>query len=180
MTAPKSPNGYANYERFNSSRTALYSTKAILLILSGVIIFTQDVILYPQSYVKLVVAVGIAIMASLYIHESLHYVANSVLGYEPVFKWPNGVYVPNASLGRWESIIVLLAPQLLTFVYVLLLISGAVKDLEIIIGWGLILNLGGASSDISWVVRRLSWPAETKIIVGEDMEDYVAFPQDSV
>ncbi|GAB3310943.1 DUF3267 domain-containing protein [Haloplanus salinarum] len=153
---------------------------AILLTIAGVVIFSENVILFPQNNVKLVVGVGVAITASLYIHESLHYIANSVLGYDPVYKWPNCVYVPEVPLDLWESIIVLLAPQVLSVVYALLLLTGSVNELAIVLGWGLVLNLGGAASDVSWVVRRLTWPAGTKVVVGDDRKNYVAFPEDSL
>ncbi len=153
---------------------------AVLLTIAGVVIFSADVILIPQSSVKLVVGAGIAITASLFIHESLHYLASSALGYDPVYIWPNGVYVPEVSLDLWEISITLLAPQLLSVVYTGLLITGAVNDLAIVIGWGLVINLGGGASDMAWIVRRLTWPAGTKVIVGDDEENYVAFSKDSL
>jgi len=180
MTVPESPDGYTPFEQYSLSWWALFPTIAILLTVAGVVIWSEGVVLYTQSNVKLIVGVGIAIMASLYIHESLHYLANSVLGYDPVFLWPNAVYVPEISLNLREITIVLLAPQILSIVYAVLLITGAVNDLAIIIGWGLIFNLGGGAADVFWIVRRLTWPAGTKVVVGDDKENYVAFPKDSL
>jgi len=180
MGKPESPDGYTQYKHYSPPRWISIPSMAVLLSIAGVVIFSEDVVLFPQSNVKLLVGVGIAIMASLYIHESLHYLANSALGYDPVYKWPNAVYVPKESLDLWEITIVLLAPQLLSVIYTVLLITGTVSDLEIVIAWGLVLNLGGASSDVFWVVRRLTWPSETKVVVGDDIENYVAFPEESL
>jgi len=180
MSNPESPDGHTQYKHYSPSRWMLLPTMAVLLTIAGVVIFSEDIVLFPQSNVKLIVSVGIAIMASLYIHESLHYLANSALGYDPVYKWPNAVYVPRESLDLWEITIVLLAPQLLSVIYTVLLITGAVNGLEIVIAWGLVLNLGGAASDVFWVVRRLTWPSGTRVVVGDDIENYVAFPEDSM
>ena len=180
MTTPESPDGYTSYKKYSTPRLVLFLIIAILLTVAGVVIFSEDVVLYPQNNIKLIVGAGIGIAASLYIHESLHYLANSALGYDPVFEWPNAVYVPTVSLNLWEITIVLLAPQLLSVIYTVLLITGAVNDLAIVFGWGLILNLGGAASDVFWIVRRLTWPAGTKVVVGDDKENYVAFPKDSL
>ena len=118
-------------------------------------------------------------MAGLYIHESLHYVAGLQLGYKPTFLWPNGVYISGQkSLEVLESIILLLAPQLLSIGSAVILLTELTPNYEVIIGWMLILNLGGGANDIMWIFRRLMWPSDTKVIVGEDHENYVAFSED--
>ncbi|MDR5657696.1 metalloprotease family protein [Halodesulfurarchaeum sp. HSR-GB] len=180
MTTPESPDGYTPYKKYSPHRLVLLLIIAILLTVAGLVIFLEDVVLYPQNNVKLIVGAGIAIVATIYVHESLHYLANSAIGYDPVFVWPNAVYVPEVSLDLWEITVVLLAPQFLSVTYTVLLITGAVNDLAIVVGWGLILNLGGAASDVFWIVRRLTWPAETKVVVGDDKKNYVAFPKDSL
>lgn len=177
MVVPDSPDGFTPYEQYSFPKWVIGITIGLLLGIAAVVIFSKDVMLYPESSLKLVVAAGLAITASLFIHESLHYVANSALGYDPVYVWPNMVCVPRKHLEFWESAVALLAPQLLTAVYIALLVTEAVPGFEIILGWGLVMNLGGASADLAWVVRRATWPDGTRVIVGDDHENYVAFPK---
>lgn len=177
MVIPESPDGFTPYEQYSFPKWVIGATGSLLLGIAAVIIFSEGILLYPENNVKLVVAFGLAVTASLFIHESLHYVANAALGYDPVYVWPNMVYVPHKYLGFWEAAIALLAPQLLTAVYIVLLVTGAGTSFEIIIGWGLVLNLGGAAADVAWVFRRATWPDGTRVIVGDDHENYVAFPK---
>lgn len=178
MATPNSPEGFTPYEQYSFPKWLIVGTLGPLLGIAIVVIFSKEIMLYPKSSVKLIVATGFAIAASLFIHESLHYVANSALGYNPVYVWPNMVCVPGENLDFWEATVALLAPQILTVLYVVLLLTKAVNSFKIIIGWGLILNLGGAASDVAWVLRRATWPDGTKVVVGDDHENYVAFPKD--
>lgn len=86
---------------------------------------------------------------------------------------------PKVSLDLWKITTALSAPQVLSVVYVVRLITGVVDELAIVIGWGLVFDPGGAAADVAWIVRRLTWPAGTKVVVGDDEGNYVAFPKDS-
>lgn len=180
MTTPDSPRGYTPYEQYSFQWWVLPSAIVALLAMASVIIFSEGIVLFSDSHKELLVGAGVAILASLYAHESLHYLASSVLGYDPVFLWPNAVYVPEETLNLREISTMLLAPQLLSIIYVYLLLIGLGPSLELVIGWGLVLNLGGAASDVAWIFRRVTWPEGTKVVVGDDQENYVAFPKDSL
>lgn len=176
---PESPEGYTPYKQYSISRGVQFLSMAVLLSIAGIIIVSERIVIFPEGSLELFVGAGISISATLYSHESLHYLACSKLGYEPVYLWPNRVFVPGETLDLRESTIMLLAPQLLSVTYAGLVIIGLSSQLELVVGWGLVMNLGGAAADVSWVVRRITWPSRTKVIVGDDHENYVAFPKDS-
>ncbi len=177
MNTPKSPEGYTTYEEYSFPDWARFLSMAILVGFAALFIIVNNITIYPKSSAELIVASGLAIAGTLFIHESLHYLANTALGYEPIYLWPNAVYVPEEFLSVKQITVVLLAPQLLTIIYVVLLLSGTVEIYETIIGWGLMMNLGGASSDVAWVIRRVTWPDGTRVVVGEDHMNYVSFPE---
>lgn len=179
MTTPSSPDGYTSFEQYSFPKWVLPSSMTGLLAIAGALIFSEAVTLFPKSNIEFVVSVGIGVTASLFIHESLHYLVGSVLGYDPIYLWPNAVYVPDENLNLLESSVMLLAPQLLSVLYAGLLVHGLNPGLELVVGWGLVLNLGGAASDVSWVLRRITWPTGTRVVVGDDHQNYVAFPKDS-
>jgi hypothetical protein len=180
MTTPDPPAGYSSFEQYSLPRWILTGAMIFLILIAAVPIFTEGIVLFPESNIELVVGVGIAISSSLFLHESLHYLANSKLGYDPVYLWPNKVYVPKENLELWESTMVLLAPQMLSVLYVAFLFMGSSPALELVVGWGLVLNLGGAASDVSWVIRRITWPEGTMVVVGDDHENYASFPKNSL
>ncbi len=182
MPVPDPQSGFTSYQKYEYPKWTL---RLITLVLAGIavlIVLDQSATIYTSKLWEFLFAVVISVIASLYIHESLHYIANMLLGYDPVFKWPNIVYVPDVPLPFREATVVLLAPQILSFVYILLLVTGVVSKFETFVVWGLILNLVGGSKDLFWVFRRATWPSGTKVVVSKDgpnsePADYVSFPE---
>lgn len=176
MTTLTSPDGYSRYEHYPLPIWGLLGSTFVLAIVGVSWILAYSVQMVPSSRVDFVVGVALAMSASLFLHESLHFLANMALGYNPVYEWPNKVYVPKKNLKLWESAVVLLAPQLLSILYAGLIVWELGPLLQMVIGWGLIFNLPGGASDVAWVIRRATWPRQTRVVVGDDLKEYVAFP----
>lgn len=68
----------------------LLESTLILTFLGGWIL-AYSVQIFPSRRVDYVFGVALAMSASLFLHESLHYLANMALGYNPVYKWPHKV-----------------------------------------------------------------------------------------
>jgi len=180
MKPPNSPDGYLDYTEYSFPRWSRVSARVALLALAVGIIYSGSIILTPDDPNLYILGFGIGAGVSLFIHVVLHYVTAAAFGYDPAYVWPNRVYVPGESLPVKHIIPVLLAPQLLSIVYLSLLLSGMSLTLEVIIGWGLLLNIQGAWSDVLWSIRRLTWPTGTRVVVEEDQSTYVAFPEETV
>lgn len=178
MNPPESPPGYTDYQKYDLSRWSLAVAGIILVGVAFGIISLLDVQVNRGSLVDLVVGAWLGLSATLFLHESLHYLAGQWVGYDPTYDWPNTVYVTGETIGVREISVMLLAPQLLSVVYAGVLWVGAAPGIELVVGWGFILAVAGGMSDIPWTVRRWTWPTGTRVIVTDSREEYVAFPKD--
>ncbi|MFC7137994.1 metalloprotease family protein [Halobaculum litoreum] len=180
MTVPESPAGYTDYREYSFPRGLGVITALPLLAIASAFISSESILIIVESPVLNLICVGIAVPLFIFIHESIHYITASTFGYDPIYEWPTMVYVPQVSLPVRHMVSMLLAPQILSLAYAVLLLSGVNQTLQIIMGLGLLLNLGSSSSDVLWAIRRVTWPTGTKVVVGEDLANYVAFPKDAV
>ncbi len=128
---------------------------------------------------EFLIAFCVSFFASLFVHESIHYVTNSLLGYDPVYIWPNKVIAPNVHVNLRHIIPILFAPQLLSLVYVGILLIGVGPVLTVIATVGFAFNLIGGRSDMVWIALRLTWPKGTRVVVNKELTTYVAFPKES-
>ncbi|QZX99802.1 hypothetical protein [Halobaculum rubrum] len=177
MATVDSPNGYTEYKKYNLPKWATFVARLVLLAVAVGLVFSESIILIPNDLKLYVLSFGIGLVSFIFIHESLHYVTASALGYDPVYVWPTMVYVPEESLPVKHILPMLLAPQLLSLASLLLLLSGVNLTLELILGWGLFQNIIGSYSDVLSSIRRLTWPTGTRVIVSEDYSTHVAFPK---
>lgn len=171
---PESPDGYGPYRRSNFPPAIIgYLSHAITAV------FTIIAVVYfqPDKVIESMTAVGFGIGANLYFHESIHYIVQSRLGYEPKFEFPNKVWVPNVALGVNDGLISLLSPQVLSLVYLGILLISDVFFIDFMIVLALIFNLAGGIQDITWAIRRLIWPSGNLVFVDLDGNEYVAFPK---
>ena len=177
MSKPDSPQGYTDYQAYDLPSWWLAVAGVVLVgvAVGGILLF--DVDLWTGSVVDLGVGVGLGLSATLFLHESLHYLAGQWVGYDPTYDWPNTVYVTGETIGVREISVMLLAPQLLSVVYAGVLWVGAAPGIEVVVGSGFILAVTGGFSDIPWTVRRWTWPTGTRVIVTDSGEEYVAFPE---
>ena len=171
------PDGNTAYRQYALPGWALVSAVVVLFTLAMGFLLAISVDFPLGSPIKFIVVFGFGLTTSLFAHESLDYLTNSKLGYDPVYLWPNHVYVPNAPIETRDIILILLAPQLLSVIYAFLLLSGIDSWLQLMVSLSLIFNLTGGCSDVTWVLRRLTWPKGTKVIVTENQETYVSFPK---
>jgi hypothetical protein len=175
---PESPGGYTEPQEYELKTWVKGIVAIVLAILCHVIVESLNGLhLISDEPLSLITAVLVGITASLYLHESTHYVVDYYFNYEPNFLWPNkvecGVYII-----RTKPIVAsLLAPQLLSIPYAALIYIGVTPTLELVLVSGLCFNLIGGYDDIPWAIRRLTWPKRT-ITINENSKDYVSFPKE--
>ncbi|QGA84105.1 metalloprotease family protein [Halomicrobium sp. LC1Hm] len=172
------PEGNTPYQRYSLPKWGLASVAVVLVIAGFQIVSILPIKFWTSNILHLLIAFGFTFTGSLFAHESLHYLTNSILGYEPVYLWPNKVYVPNVPISRQDIVLILLAPQLLSILYIALLLADLTPGLEIMFEVALIYNIAGGYSDLTWILRRLTWPRGTRVIVTKDQDTYVSFPED--
>jgi hypothetical protein len=178
LVTPNSPEGYTPYEQYSLPRFAQWIFLGLIGSMFLLLTLEYGLQFGHPDYRLLIVGIGIGLAGTLFLHESLHFIADRALGYNPVYIWPSSVYIPDEDVETWESIVGLLAPQLLTIIYIPLLLTGDLGDMEHLLVWGLLMHSLGSYSDLLWIFRLLLWPDDTMVTVGEDLENYVAFPTD--
>lgn len=171
----ESPRGYTSYRKPD------FPPKFIIYLAHGAaaILLLIAIILYrPDRIIAFVTALIFGFSANLFLHESIHYVTQSLLGYDPVFEWPNRVWTPNEAFSTKEGIISLLTPQLLTLIYIPLFFLSEVIVIDFMIVIALIFNITGSFHDFSWAVRRLLWPKGHFVLVDSEGVEFVTFPNE--
>lgn len=170
---PTSPEGYLPYEKpdFPPRHTAHLANGIVAVSV------TISIWLYQADSVAFMIGLVFGAISNLHLHESMHYVALSKLGYIPTYEWPNHVWVPDAGLSTKEGVISLAAPQILTVIYLVLLLLSQIKIVDFMIIVALIFNLGGGLRDIMWTVRRLTWPEGHLVMVSSEGREFVCFPE---
>lgn len=133
--------------------------------------------LLPNDPISNIAALIFGVAASLYLHESVHYIVTDFLDYEPEFVWPNRVKFGVDILATKPTVASLLAPQILSILYIAFIYIGVAPALEVILSFSLLLNLFAGAKDVSWAIRRLTWPRGTIFMIDDD-EGYVAFEKD--
>jgi hypothetical protein len=124
------------------------------------------------------IALFVGMTASLYAHESAHYIAYEQLGFEPEFIWPRMVMAPDQITDMYEKVTTFLSPQVLTLLYLVLLALPISPVTEAIVAWMFLINLSGGVSDILWSVHWFRWPEGTIAMTASDKTGYVAFPKE--
>ncbi|MFB6185265.1 MAG: hypothetical protein ABEI86_00150, partial [Halobacteriaceae archaeon] len=135
------------------------------------------IIFYQADSADFLIALIFGVVSNLYLHESIHYIVQSRLGYEPVFEWPNRVWVPDVALSVKEGVISLLSPQILTLIYVGMLPLSQIQVVDFMIVIALIFNLTGGFRDIAWAIRRLLWPEGHLVLVDSEGREFISFPK---
>lgn len=174
----ESPEGYEPPEKYEISKQAMVITGVGLTVLIFAITRSLQVqYSIPDRPVSFLVALIFAFAGSGFLHESAHFVMADYLDCEPNFVWPNLVEFGIETLPTKEAVASLLAPQLLSVGYVALIIAGVIPSLEVVLVYALVLNVLPAAYDVSWAIRRLTWPRGT-IVLLHSGENYVAFPKE--
>jgi len=175
---PEPPDGYKEPQRYELENWKIAIVAVVNLSIFFVIFKSLNArFLLPNEPVSNLTALGFAVAATLYLHESMHYVVADFFGYEPKFVWPNRVDFGVEILRTRPTVASLLAPQLLSVLYVELIYVGVAPVLEIILVISLLLNLFAGAADVCWAIRRLSWPRGT-VFINDGDEGYVAFLKD--
>lgn len=172
----ESPNGYGPYQNVEfPPRVVIYLAhgSAALLTIIGIILFQAN------SPVPYVIAAVFGLTTNLFLHESLHYLAQSWLGYNPTFELPNKVWTPNEALTVKEGVISLIVPQMLTPIYISLILMTNSDVIGFMVYIAIVFNLSGGLRDIAWVIRRFLWPEGHLVLVDSEGNEFVAYP-DSV
>lgn len=177
MTKPKSPDNYSEFKPYSLPRTAEFLSGITLLFVGTTSVLWMEFTLLYNDPVVYSAAILIGMTVTLYAHESLHYIAFLAHGFRPEFVWPNAVYAPDQAIGNWASISILVAPQILSVLFLGLLLWGVDTELEIVASAGFLLSLVGGATDIPWAVRRLTWPSGALVIVTDEKETFLAFPE---
>ena len=176
MPLPEPPDGNAAFEKYELPTWTIAVAGTVLLALTLAICYCLQVSLGRRN-IHFLLAVSFGLVSSLFVHESLHYIVADKLGYDPVYLWPNHVYVPDTHIELRHFLYFALAPQLLSIIFVGLLLLNLDPSYRLIIAIGLVSNLPGGCQDIVWALRRLTWPDGTKVVVsGDEKETYVSFP----
>jgi hypothetical protein len=177
MDVPDPPDGYEQPQIYHLPTWAMVVTGIGLAVLVLAITISLNVqYKIPSSQLSFITAFAFASAGSLYLHESVHYIVADYVGYEPIFVWPNRVDFGIDILQTKETVMSLLAPQLLSIIYLTLIYIGVVSTLEVILFWAFVLNFLAGVYDIAWAIRRLTWPKGTIVILCEG-ENHVAFPE---
>lgn len=168
---PTSPEGYQPYQETDFPPLFI---RYLANILGGVGIATAFWYYQPNLISGLIAGV-FAFVGNIYLHESIHYMIGSKLGYEPVFDLPSTVWIPNVPLSTKEAIINLISPQILTIIYIILLPITIVSAVKFSITVALILNISGGMRDIAWTLRRILWPEDHLVLVDSEGTELVCF-----
>ncbi len=175
MEAPESPDGYTEPKEYEMPNWAmLITTIGLCILFLAVTHFLEVQYRISQPLIAQIVLFIFIITGSLYLHESAHYVVLDYIGYEPSFVWPNRVDFGKEILQTKETVVSLLAPQLLSIFYLALLYIGTSPVVDFMLFWAFGLNLVPSRYDICWAIRRLTWPKGTIVILTES-QNYVAF-----
>lgn len=172
---PESPDGYTPYRESTfppNSIEYLAHGAAVPLTIATVFWYGFD------APIALFTAAIFGIIANLFLHESIHYVTQSRLGYDPVFEFPNRVWSPNEAFTTREDVISLLSPQILTVIYIALLPLSESTVIDFMLVIAAIANLLGGLRDIAWAMRRVLWPEGHLVFVDSDGKTFVAFASD--
>jgi hypothetical protein len=173
---PELPAGYEEPEEYQLPTWPQLVAVVILAILFLLLLIVLDVhYVVPDQPLASMTALIFGVAGAVYLHESAHYLTTYYLNYKPEFVWPNRVNFGVNLLRTKPTVLALLAPQVLSVLYVILLVVGVPPSLEALLIYALAVNLFAGELDIVWAVRRLTWPNGTIVIPdGEDI--YVAFP----
>lgn len=172
----ESPEGYSAYERVDFPPDIIrYGANFLALILIILAIF----IYYPISPAAYVAVTIFGLSTAIFLHEGFHYLTHSWMGYEPIFEFPSKVYTPNEPFDVQEGIISLLAPQILTLLYLVFLQFQLPNQIEFMIILSLIINTVGGLRDVAWTLKRVSWPSGHIVLVDSEGKEYVAFIENS-
>jgi hypothetical protein len=184
----KSPEGNQEPVYYELPRWAWFSTFFIQFIVF-IILFWVLGSKIPSEPMKLlaiirsvesmeVLVVGaFGVSGSIFLHESAHYLTAKGFGHNPDYIWPTSVKFGSDLLRTRETVVPLLAPQILSILYLLPLYYGVSHNLELILWIGFAINFLDGSKDVAWSVRRLTWPRGTVVILGENGENFVSFPE---
>lgn len=171
----ESPSGYTPYQKSNfPPKSIIYLAHATAAILSIIAIFVYR----PDPPIAFFTAAIFGISTNLFLHESIHYVTQSWLGYDPVFELPNRVWTPNEAFSTNDGVLSLMTPQLLTLIYIPLLFLTEIAVIDFMVVIALIFNITGGFRDLSWAVRRLLWPKGHLVLVDSEGEEFVTFPNE--
>lgn len=173
------PPGYQEPYTYELPFRAKIATAAILFPPFVAILYLSDPAWPPfSSSLTWIIAGTFGIIGSLFSHESLHYIASVARGNDPEYVWPNRVKFGSDILYTETTVVSLLAPQVLSPVYLLPILYGVPPSLELMLWFAFGINLFGGLHDLPWAVRRLTWPAGTIVIQDEDGEtNHVAHPK---
>jgi cytochrome c oxidase subunit IV len=177
-TSPnQSPSTYSDFQQVQIKPRLRWLVSICLAILSYCIVYFSAGTLFAQSTIITVLALVGGHAANTFFHESLHYYALEFCGLNAVYANPKGVLAPQQQLQTRDAVVSLLAPQLLSIIYltVLLLVSNSV--VLVFVSWALLLNIVGGTDDFIWSVRRFQWPSGTIMLSTLEPADYVAFPK---
>jgi len=133
----------------------------------------------PDSGIAYLIAAGFGLTTNLFLHETLHYITESWLGYDPIFELPNRVWTPDEALSVKDGVISLIAPQILTPAYIGLVFLTHSNVIEFMVVIALIFNVSGGFRDFAWIIRRLLWPDGHLVLVDSEGKEFVTFPKRS-
>jgi len=187
-SSPDPPDGYTEPEEYelllekskpilNFMIVVLCVTYIIMARYLGVRFFPEIQVSSLSDFFSILIALLVSISGALYLHESAHYIMTDYVGYEPEFVWPNQVRYGVDILHTKPTVSCLLAPQLLSPIYIVSIYVGVSPGLEAIVNVALLVNLIGGTLDVAWAIRRLTWPNGTVFINGEN-KGYVSYPKD--
>lgn len=115
--------------------------------------------------------------ANTYAHERLHYEAFEFQGLDALYIRPTAVAALYQDVEEREAVISLLAPQLISPLYIALIFIISNPVLIAVLSWALLLNVVGATDDLLWTGHRLRWPEGTVMLTTLEPTNYVAFPE---
>lgn len=170
---PESPEGYQPY------REPGFPPKIINHLANGVmaLLTVFALLFYQADSAAFIIGLLFGGASSHFLHESIHYVSLSRLGYQPTFKWPDAVWAPNVGLPVREGVISLISPQVLTIAFSGMLLISEVDEISFMIVIALVYNLVGGLRDITWATRRLLWPKGHLVLVDSEGNEFVSFPE---
>lgn len=178
MTDLKAPEGNTPFEEYRISTVKSVVTGIVLIAIAFAVFYVIPVEPPPDNFLVALAAFGLGETADTFAHESLHYLVLSKLGYDPIYDWPTRVYVPGEHIKTQDMVSALLAPQLLSVLYVVLLIFTSNSVIHLMAGIGLVFNLFGGRGDILWSIKRIRWPEGTRVVLDEEQQTYVSHPSE--
>ncbi|WP_225334594.1 hypothetical protein [Halomicrobium urmianum] len=168
---PAAPESHQPYRKSD------FPPQFIDVLANGVMAMSMITVItfYQPDIVDFLAASLFGAGANLYFHESIHYIALSRLGYDPIFDWPNSVWAPNVALSVKEGIIHLISPQILTVIYIGILFLTNTDEIAFMVIVAIVLNLAGGFRDVAWAIRRLLWPKGHLVLVDSKGNESVSF-----